>query len=221
MAAGGFLLAAQNQKMTDFYQIANPPPVNPPSGSRRLCFVLSKESVVQSTHGSVSSVFESLSSAYLAAADYVLFSARNQSCNRRPASRLKAPLRAAGTLPATRQSRGQGPVLQHMTTRVHVRRSAGLVVWSGTSSGPAGVQESTGRPPDPGRSPLPPTLAQAAVAWARLVSSGAYPTMLSGPHRGFHCRRGQAPLEQSKSTVWPRPSLHRGMEACSKAPLPL
>jgi len=51
MAAGGFWLAAQNQKMTDFYQIANPPPVNPPSGSRRLCFVLSKESVVQSTHG--------------------------------------------------------------------------------------------------------------------------------------------------------------------------
>jgi len=103
------------------------------------------------------------------------------------------------------------------------------VVWSGTSSGPAGVQESTGRPPDPGRSPLPPTLAQAAVAWARLVSSGAYPTKLSGPHRfaevGFPLLSGAGPPRamkiRSSEQVWPRPSLHRGMEACSKAPLPL
>jgi len=49
------------------------------------------------------------------------------------------------------------------------------------------------QPPGPWLVPVPsPTLAQAAAAWTRLVNSGVYPTMRSGPHRfaeiGFvHC----------------------------------
>jgi len=103
----------------------------------------------------------------------------------RPSFVPTLPLRANGTAPATRQSRGQGPVLA-APEGTEVRGLRGRLL----AGARPGYRSRYGSTPGPWPSPLPP--------WVTLVLPPPNRSRVhtGSPKSGFHCRRGQAPLEQ-------------------------